>query len=61
MDVKLAAWKHVRIEVNQPRVLGHYFNNDHGHFVQAKHEKIRNNYPVEIILSYDDNYPVFYS
>lgn len=34
-------------------MLGHYLNTDHGHFVQAKHKKIRNNDTVEIVLSYD--------
>lgn len=49
----IAACGYVRTEVNQPGALGHYFNTEHGHFVQAKHEKIKNNYTIEIVLSYD--------
>lgn len=36
---EITAWKYVRIEVNQPRLLGHYLNNDHGHFAQARENK----------------------
>lgn len=48
-EYEITAWKYVRTEVKQPRVFGYYLNNDHNHFVEAKHKKTRNNYTVAII------------